>query len=152
MSTYLQVITNRMLKRMPPGVCSVSPCTAVPHSVHASHSVHVNSPDVKMDWCNTKVNGTQLDPKVQYAEMVKPVNASHHILKLCTSHMQSKELNATGKPIFFNSCEWGVEEPWLWMKQYANSWRSGPDHHDEWKSTADIIENNVGKGKYAGTW
>ena len=26
--------------------------------------------DVKMDWCNTKINGTQLDPKVQYPQMV----------------------------------------------------------------------------------
>ena len=26
--------------------------------------------DVKMDWCNTNINGTQLDPKVQYAQMV----------------------------------------------------------------------------------
>ena len=56
----------------------------------------------------------------------------------------------TGKPIFFNSCEWGVEDPWGWMAQYANSWRSGPDHHDDWKSTSDIIEINSDKGKYAG--
>ena len=26
--------------------------------------------DVKMDWCNTNINGTELEPKVQYAEMV----------------------------------------------------------------------------------
>ena len=38
------------------------------------------------------------------------------------------------------------------MGQYANSWRSGPDHHDEWKSTADIIEQNSDKGKYAGRY
>lgn len=86
---------------------------------------------VKMDWCNTKINGTQLDPKVQYPQM-------------------SKALNETGKKIFFDSCEWGVENPWEWMGQYANSWRSGPDHHDEWKSTAGIIEHNSGLGSYAG--
>ncbi|XP_065836434.1 uncharacterized protein [Oscarella lobularis] len=86
---------------------------------------------VKMDWCNTKINGTKLDPKVQYAQM-------------------SKALNATGKPIFFNSCEWGVESPWEWMKMYANSWRSGDDHADNWKSTAGIIEHNAGLSKYAG--
>ncbi|XP_064390820.1 uncharacterized protein LOC135338698 [Halichondria panicea] len=90
---------------------------------------------VKMDWCNTKVNGTELDPKVQYAQM-------------------SKALNETGKSIFFNSCEWGVEDPWEWMAQYANSWRSGPDHHDDWKSTSQIIEINADKGKYGnpGGW
>ena len=27
--------------------------------------------DVKMDWCNTDINGTQLDPKVQYPQMVR---------------------------------------------------------------------------------
>jgi alpha-galactosidase len=25
---------------------------------------------VKMDWCNTNINGTQLNPKVQYPQMV----------------------------------------------------------------------------------
>ena len=43
-----------------------------------------------------------------------------------------------------------MENPWEWMGQYANSWRSGPDHHDEWKSTAGIIEHNSGLGSYAG--
>lgn len=86
---------------------------------------------VKMDWCNTKVNGTQLDPHKQYSEM-------------------SAALNATGHPIFFNSCEWGVDNPWEWMHMYANSWRSGPDHHDDWGSTSNIIEHNIGLGKYAG--
>lgn len=62
----------------------------------------------------------------------------------------SKTLNKTGKPIFFNSCEWGVEDPWEWMVQFANSWRSGPDHHDDWDSTASIIEVNADKGSYAG--
>ncbi len=68
-----------------------------------------------------------------------------------TCTFQSKALNATGKPIFFNACEWGVDDPWKWMAQYANSWRTGSDHHDEWRSTAEIIEINADKGKYAGT-
>jgi len=63
---------------------------------------------------------------------------------------QSKALLATKKPIFFNACEWGVEDPWDWMAEYANSWRSGPDHHDNWKSTAKMIDINADKGKYAG--
>ena len=36
------------------------------------------------------------------------------------------------------------------MAEYANSWRSGPDHHDDWDSTIKIIEVNADKGKYAG--
>ena len=43
-----------------------------------------------------------------------------------------------------------MEDPWLWMRPYANSWRSGPDHKDEWKSTADIIELNYNRGNYTG--
>ena len=27
----------------------------------------------------------------------------------------SQALNNTGRPIYFLSCEWGVDEPWLWM-------------------------------------
>jgi alpha-galactosidase len=87
--------------------------------------------DVKMDWCNTKINGTQLDPHTQYKQM-------------------SEALKKTGKTIFFNSCEWGVDKPWEWMYQYANSWRTGPDHHDDWTSTAVIIEVNAQLGTYAG--
>ena len=65
--------------------------------------------------------------------------------------IQSEALrNQTGKPIFFNSCEWGVDKPWEWMYQYANSWRTGPDHHDDWTSTAAIIEGNAELGDYAG--
>ena len=29
-----------------------------------------NTVVVKMDWCSTDINGTKLDPKVQYPEMV----------------------------------------------------------------------------------
>ena len=64
--------------------------------------------------------------------------------------LQSTALNKTGKPIFFNACEWGVEDPWDWMHTYANSWRSGPDHHDDWESTSKIIEINRDKGRFAG--
>ena len=64
--------------------------------------------------------------------------------------LQSAALNKTGRPIFFNSCEWGVKDPWLWMHWFANSWRTGPDHADNWYSTAIIIEINANKGMYAG--
>jgi len=86
---------------------------------------------VKMDWCNTKINGTQLDPRIQYPQM-------------------SMALNATGRPIFFNTCEWGVDSPWTWASKIANSWRTGQDHHDNWNSTAAIIEANAKVASFAG--
>lgn len=69
---------------------------------------------------------------------------------MCAHCVQSKALNATGKPILFNSCEWGEDEPWEWMAPYANTWRSGPDHEDLWISTMTIIEQNVGLSSFAG--
>ena len=49
---------------------------------------------VKMDWCNTDgmvPNG----PTGVYPAM-------------------SKALNDTGRPIHFNMCEWGLDDPWEW--------------------------------------
>ena len=39
--------------------------------------IHVhdhNAVVVKMDWCSTDINGTKLDPKVQYPEMVRKIH------------------------------------------------------------------------------
>ena len=33
-------------------------------------------------------------------------------------------LNATGRPIFYSLCDWGVLEPWLWARDVGNSWRT----------------------------
>ena len=33
-------------------------------------------------------------------------------------------LNATGRPIFYSLCEWGVQEPWLWARDVGNAWRT----------------------------
>jgi len=110
------------------------------HSIPGSYGYYVQDADtyaswgvdyVKMDWCNTDINGTQLDPRNTYPNM-------------------SKALNETKRPIFFDTCEWGVDNPWLWAPQIANGWRIGGDHHDNWSSTSSIIETLVGKAQYAG--
>jgi alpha-galactosidase len=36
-------------------------------------------------------------------------------------------LLATGRPIVFSICEWGVNKPWLWAKGIGNSWRTTTD-------------------------
>jgi alpha-galactosidase len=82
---------------------------------------------VKMDWCHTK----GLDPKIQYPLM-------------------RDALNKTGRPIFFEMCEWGLSEPWTWAAPVANSWRTTDDHHDSWNSTATIIEQQAGLSHYSG--
>eukprot|EP01121_Diplochlamys_sp_Union-15-3_P020938 TRINITY_DN832_c0_g1_i1.p1 TRINITY_DN832_c0_g1~~TRINITY_DN832_c0_g1_i1.p1 ORF type:complete len:407 (-),score=79.28 TRINITY_DN832_c0_g1_i1:17-1237(-) len=82
---------------------------------------------VKMDWCNTQ----GLEPQVQYPQMWKAINA-------------------TGRPIFFEMCEWGINDPWKWGPPVSNAWRATGDHHDNWVSTASVIEQMVGLSSYAG--
>lgn len=90
---------------------------------------------VKMDWCNTDINGTQLIPEQVYPNM-------------------SRALNATGKPIFFEECAWGTDSPWLWSQPWVNSWRIGGDHHDTFPgpvppATEGVIELLANKSSYA---
>ncbi len=36
-------------------------------------------------------------------------------------------LNATGRPILFSMCEWGVDNPATWAPNVGNSWRTTGD-------------------------
>lgn len=83
---------------------------------------------VKMDWCNT--------------EGMKPQS---------TYPLMSAALNATGRPIHFNMCEWGVDNPWEWGDAIAQSWRSTGDHTGVWSSTKSIINQTaLVPAKYSG--
>ena len=82
---------------------------------------------IKMDWCNS---GTER-PEAAYKNM-------------------SAALNATGREMYFLACEWGVDAPWQWMRQYANAWRATGDHFDYWGSTAGVIEQIAGVAEYGG--
>ena len=75
---------------------------------------------VKMDWCNNQGQ----EPKVAYASM-------------------SAALNNTGRPIAFNMCEWGVEDPWNWGDNIAQSWRMAGDHTGNWDSTKSVIRSSA---------
>jgi len=95
---------------------------------------------VKMDWCG---HPGQYDAEQLYG-------------------MMSTALNKTGRPIFFNACEWGLETPWIWGPKTANAWRIGPDHLPLWwtwetsqdpgqgQGTSNIIEHMAGLSSYAG--
>lgn len=85
---------------------------------------------VKADWCNT----AGLIPEAQYAQLWSA-------------------LNKTGRKIWFNTCEWGLHNPWTWARSVANSARIHGDHHDTWfgeAGTANIIESLAGLARYAG--
>jgi alpha-galactosidase len=70
----------------------------------------------------------------------------------------SEALQNSGRPIVFNVCEWGSNQPWLWAPAIANLWRTTDDIQDCWNCTQDwggmgwptILDKQVGLEKYAG--
>ncbi|KAJ7157572.1 glycoside hydrolase family 27 protein [Mycena crocata] len=50
---------------------------------------------------------------------------------------------ASGKPpLLFSLCEWGKQQPWLWARRLGQSWRTTGDITPDWKSIANIIDQN----------
>jgi len=63
-------------------------------------------------------------------------------------------LNATGRPIFFSMCEWGVDDPAKWAGAVGNSWRTTGDISDSWASMLSNLDQNDKWWSYAkpGGW
>jgi alpha-galactosidase len=59
-------------------------------------------------------------------------------------------LNATGHPIFFSLCEWGVEDPATWAASVGNSWRTTGDISASWESILSVLDQNNYWHEYAG--
>jgi alpha-galactosidase len=92
---------------------------------------------LKFDWCHAE----SLDARSAYETM-------------------SDALRATGRPIVFSICEWGIHKPWLWAASVGgNLWRTSPDISDLWVGKArnvdlfgvlDILDLQAGLEVYAG--
>lgn len=54
----------------------------------------------------------------------------------------TEALNKTGRRIFLSMCEWGVDDPALWARELANSWRTTQDIQDNWDSMITIADQN----------
>ena len=55
-------------------------------------------------------------------------------------------LRSTGRDILFSACNWGVQEPWNWMRSAgAHMYRSTGDIFDTFESTASIINQQMDK-------
>ncbi|KAJ7821896.1 glycoside hydrolase family 27 protein [Mycena olivaceomarginata] len=53
------------------------------------------------------------------------------------------QAKASGRPpLVFSLCEWGKQQPWLWAKRLGQSWRTTGDITPDWKSIANIIDQN----------
>jgi alpha-galactosidase len=59
-------------------------------------------------------------------------------------------LRATGRPIFYNLCEWGQDAVWTWGAQTGNSWRTTGDVQATFSSILSILDSQVGLESYAG--
>ena len=79
---------------------------------------------IKMDHCGHK-NGT--DPQL-YGEM-------------------SKALNASGRPVLFSLCNWGLDNVWEWGSNLAQMFRIQMDHLPFWKFGSNHSSDGVGYGQ-----
>lgn len=72
----------------------------------------------------------------------------------------AQAIMATGRPIVYSVCEWGVRAPWLWARQAGGQlWRISYDVGDMWDTPNDThscigiltaIDASVNLAKYAG--
>ena len=58
-------------------------------------------------------------------------------------------LAATGRPIVYSLCEWGVNEPWTWGADVGNLWRTTGDIGDNWASLKSIVNQNAPLAPFA---
>ena len=59
-------------------------------------------------------------------------------------------LNATGRPILFSMCEWGVQNPATWSGSVGNSWRTTDDIYDKFESFVSNLDQNDRWWNYSG--
>ncbi len=63
-------------------------------------------------------------------------------------------LAATGRPIVYSLCEWGVNDPATWAGDIGNLWRTTGDIGDNWGSLKSIISQNapLAPAAHPGAW
>ena len=97
---------------------------------------------VKADFCQEEQpDGSKIDPEVAYPAF-------------------SRALNAAGRQMHFLACYWcwldydadgvpkprpGYKKPWEFLLPWANAYRVGGDHHDDWAQLAAQIELKASK-------
>ncbi len=79
---------------------------------------------LKYDNCNNQSDGSRADYVRRYTAM-------------------RDALAATGRPIVYSLCEWGVNNPREWAGDVGNSWRTTGDISDNWSSMLSITKANL---------
>jgi alpha-galactosidase len=86
---------------------------------------------LKYDNCNNRSDGSRQDYVNRYTAM-------------------RDALAATGRPIVYSLCEWGVQNPSEWAGPVGNSWRTTGDINDSWSSMLSITQQNLPLADAAG--
>jgi alpha-galactosidase len=88
---------------------------------------------LKYDWCSAE-------------KVYKPAEMQAVYKKM------SDALKATGRPIVFSLCQYGLQNVWEWGASVGgNLWRTTDDIEDNWKSMSTIgFDKQTGHEKYAG--
>ena len=88
---------------------------------------------LKYDWCSAEKVYQPSEMQAAYKKM-------------------SDALQATGRPIVFSLCQYGLQNVWEWGASVGgNLWRTTGDIEDTWKSMSTLgFDKQVGHEKYAG--
>src|SRR5262245_31344405 len=86
---------------------------------------------LKYDNCNNNGSTTQAQYIARYSAM-------------------RDALAATGRPIVYSVCEWGINSPWTWAGDVGNLWRTTGDIGANFNSVLSIFHANVGLAGFAG--
>ena len=86
---------------------------------------------VKVDWCHTE----GLEPRQRYAVFRDAIAAS-------------------GQPMVFSICNWGLNSPWVWGPKTGHLWRTSIDIFDSFISVLFNFKSTVGLAAFAtpGHW
>lgn len=78
------------------------------------------------------------------------LNKQRQIMEAAYEKMH-EALLATGRPILFSLCQYGLDDVWQWGPQVGgNMWRTTHDVKDNYLSMSDIGFSQAGLSKYAG--
>jgi alpha-galactosidase len=87
--------------------------------------------------------------KVQ-AEHPNDPNAANNLM-IAAYRKMGDALKATGRPILYSLCQYGVDQPWKWGPGLgANMWRTTDDIDDSYGRMIAIGFSQAGLSKYAG--
>ena len=91
---------------------------------------------------------TFADWGVDYLKYDFCFHSSHLSPSLLYKRMNAA-IMATGRDILFSACSWGEEGTYEWVHESgADSYRSGTDIRDSWKSIKDIFQLQLDKQQY----